>query len=531
MRRNYKQHTRSLTILGLWNKSSTLALISSILAGYVTKADFQNDVYAGTIASLDDFDWTLSSNATVIDSDGLLKWRAHNLALNSATPATQSISVVSGADYTVACTGSGSLTLSNAGTGSASEGSPVEITASTTTLTITLVGSLDTVWVYRSDLGGMQNNPLTGDSYVTTTSASVYMPRIDYVDTEAAILIEPTASTNLIKTSNAFDGAGGWITITSSTTPNAAISPDGTMNAVAYNEQTSATAQLTFISNSATSGGWVGSIFLKQQDAGRYLQIRPAGLGTNVAWATFDPSDGSLKDSGGASLVGTFSEDFGNGWYRVGIQCSTNLAASGDGLQFIVTAISSGELPSDTGANGSGVYIYGAQQEQGLNPTSYIPTSGSAVTRAAETLSLPAAKIAAYTTSVGFSMKGTISGQGVPLRWYVDANNYITHTINGDGDVVFEQADSGIVDNAESITAYPFGVDVSFSIAGRHGTTFVQGAADGTANATNTTPVALLDGSSNNINIAYSGGPMRIKQFLMWNEDIGQTGIEEASAV
>jgi len=31
--------------------------------------------------------------------------------------------------------------------------------------------------LYRSDLGGMVDNPDRGDSYVPTTSAAVYMPR------------------------------------------------------------------------------------------------------------------------------------------------------------------------------------------------------------------------------------------------------------------------------------------------------------------------------------------------------------------
>lgn len=43
------------------------------------------------------------------------------------------------------------------------------------------------VWgahLYRSDLGGMVNNPYTGDSYVPTTSAAVYQPRIGHYKTD-----------------------------------------------------------------------------------------------------------------------------------------------------------------------------------------------------------------------------------------------------------------------------------------------------------------------------------------------------------
>jgi len=86
---------------------------------------------------------------TQVNSAGELVWAPHNLALNSATPATQGITVVSGADYTVECTGV-SIALSGAGTGTVTEGSPVTITASTTTLTLTVTGSTGTMWAYRS---------------------------------------------------------------------------------------------------------------------------------------------------------------------------------------------------------------------------------------------------------------------------------------------------------------------------------------------------------------------------------------------
>ena len=147
-------------------------------------------------------------NATMHDSDGLLKWAPHNLALNSAAPVTQSLTVVSGVDYTVECAGSGSVVLSGAGSGTVTGGSPVEITASTTTLTLTVSGSVDLMWAYRSDLGGMVNNPDTGNSYVPTTSTAVYMPRRNaYVYdgsswVNAGVQIESAAATNLVLNSD-----------------------------------------------------------------------------------------------------------------------------------------------------------------------------------------------------------------------------------------------------------------------------------------------------------------------------------------
>ena len=54
-------------------------------------------------------------------------------------------------------------------------------------------------------------------------------------------------------------------------------------------------------------------------------------------------------------------------------------------VQLVLTGYSN----SYTGDEVSGIYIWGAQLEQGASPTSYVPTNLSAVTRAADSLSMP----------------------------------------------------------------------------------------------------------------------------------------------
>ncbi len=100
-----------------------------------------------------------NSIATYIDANGVLQTAAidvprfqngrylvepaaTNRFLQSGTPATQTITVVSGTVYTVQCYGSGSITLSGAGTGSVVEGAPITFTASSTSLTCTVSGSI-----------------------------------------------------------------------------------------------------------------------------------------------------------------------------------------------------------------------------------------------------------------------------------------------------------------------------------------------------------------------------------------------------
>ncbi len=72
----------------------------------------------------------------------LLEGPATNLFLNAFAPASQTITVVNGTEYTVSCRGSGSLVLSGAGTGMAAQGASLTFTASSTSLMVTVSGSL-----------------------------------------------------------------------------------------------------------------------------------------------------------------------------------------------------------------------------------------------------------------------------------------------------------------------------------------------------------------------------------------------------
>jgi len=66
-----------------------------------------------------------------------------NLFLNSDAPATQTITVVNATVYTLSVKGSGSIVLSGGGSGTATEGSDVTFTSSSTSVTCTVSGDLD----------------------------------------------------------------------------------------------------------------------------------------------------------------------------------------------------------------------------------------------------------------------------------------------------------------------------------------------------------------------------------------------------
>lgn len=100
--------------------------------------------------------------------------------------------------------------------------------------------------------------------------------------------------------------------------------------------------------------------------------------------AYFDVSSGTLGTVSGSGATSGI-EDYGNGWYRCWI-AATSVSASAGGITFFL-AEADGDVTFD-GDSSSGVYMGGVQFEAGVTrPTSYIPTTTVAVTRAADFLS------------------------------------------------------------------------------------------------------------------------------------------------
>ena len=187
------------------------------------------------------------------------------------------------------------------------------------------------------------------------------------------------------------------------------------------------------------------------------------------------------------------------------------------------------------------ILIAGSQYEQGATPSSYIPTSGSAVTRAAETLTVPAANLPYSSTNMSIQMDGkmTYADSNVtidvqPYRWPLNNTNYIdmrlTTSSSRTGQPVFaqRQSTSGYDTSEGGNNTYSPDTNVPFNIASRHGPTFINGAHEGTALTANTTPTILPDLSSTDLDLGYIFMGT-IGQFRVWDEDLGDTGIEEAS--
>ena len=334
-----------------------------------------------------------AGNAMMRNSAGEWVWAPHNLLVQSASPSTQTITVVSGVIYTVECTGSGSVSLSGAGTGTVSTGNPVTITAASTSLALTVSGAVDTFWSYRSDMGGMANNPATGNSYVSTTDAPVYLPRIGHHEWNGSEwvnkgLLKEGQATNFDSSSNEFTDSGAIVI-----TYNADTSPAGDETAVLVSEAAASISSACFLG--PTSTGVVGSpicntLRIKYVSGSGWLAlVHRSSSGSNQFFAWFNVLTGTKgsAEAGSGSMTyvdhGIFYE--GNGWYVVYTVGSDSV--SGDFNGFITSA--SADLDKGREA-GSAYLIWQHQLTEGTQPSSPIPTNGSAVTRLADVMTQPA---------------------------------------------------------------------------------------------------------------------------------------------
>jgi len=122
------------------------------------------------------------------------------------------------------------------------------------------------------------------------------------------------------------------------------------------------------------------------------------------------------------------------------------------------------------------------------------------------------------------------------MRWELDGNNLIRYAVwtnnTNTGEVFFGQRAGGVLDRiSEGGTgSYSPGANVPFNIAGAHTSSRIQGAVNGTALTADTTPTSLVDLSSSGLRFSAKKFMGHITQFRIWDVDIGDTGIEEASS-
>jgi hypothetical protein len=204
------------------------------------------------------------------------------------------------------------------------------------------------------------------------TSAAINEARFDYNPSTLAargLLIEESRA-NLLTYSAQFDNAAWTKQSTVSVSANTTIAPDGTTSG---DTVTADSGLAIYQSASATIGvTYCQSVFIKAGTATAILFRDDTGAGRNI---TINPSTGAITATGG-TLVGYGSQAISGGWYRYWFSYVAD------------TTLVRGLMRPDSAGAAQTYIVWGAQTEAGAFPTSYIPTTTTALTRAADVASV-----------------------------------------------------------------------------------------------------------------------------------------------
>jgi hypothetical protein len=279
--------------------------------------------------------------------------------------------------------GTGQQTLTLAATAGVDRGwivgTSVLLSASTVTNTMTGV-----VVSYTASTQVLVVNvaSVVGSGTYATWQVSNLMPRFDYNPSTLAaqgFLVEE-ARTNLCLQSEDW-GSATWSKSGSTITANATTAPTGTTVADKLVEDTSTgthiTTQSISLGGSVDNSAYVISVFAKASERTRFQLFDNAQASSGIT--SFDLSNGTVVLGTGTITA------VGNGWYRCSVfpLKSTSITST-----LTIRLISTGTTTSYTGDGTSGIFVFGAQLEAGAFPTSYIPTTTTALTRSADVASV-----------------------------------------------------------------------------------------------------------------------------------------------
>jgi hypothetical protein len=222
-------------------------------------------------------------------------------------------------------------------------------------------------------------------------SASADTVRVDHVDGVPMILVEPSATNNVLNKT--------WYLAGGSSVVGGIDAPDNSTDAYRISNIQSATGDRGYCEPAPIAGGveYTGSCYVRGT-AGETIIV----TAKRFSGGTFTAADDQF-----ITLTGE--------WQRVeGLTWTT---AAGNISATIVIYNAGASTTADT------LDVWGAQLETGSVATSYIPTSGSTVTRQADDLVISGSDFDFYNQSEGTFYAESIESQNSVDSFVLDANN------------------------------------------------------------------------------------------------------------
>ena len=212
--------------------------------------------------------------------------------------------------------------------------------------------------------------------YIETMGNNV--PRLNYrLDadgnpTECAELLLEASTTNLVRQSENF--ASTWSKQQSTITSDQVIAPDGTKNGDKLTVTGTSQARCEQIITTVTATSTI-SCFVKAGN-NRYIALAQFG-------ATGTPSVIFDLETGGITTASSYATNKGiqkypNGWYRIFMTYSHS---SGDTYDIVKVVLCNNPTTYFSSTIGDFAYLWGFQKEHNSDPTSYIKTEASTITR------------------------------------------------------------------------------------------------------------------------------------------------------
>jgi hypothetical protein len=381
-----------------------------------------------------------------------------------------------------------------------------QVTSSWTRISVTNTADAATrayIFIYTPgdeiDIWGAQlEQSSTVGEYVPTTSTINSAPRFDHDPTtgESLGLLVEESRTNLLLQSEDFSTT--WGNIRRTFTTDDTTSPDGNLTAdLIEADETNVNGSAVFQSFTPSVATYTCSVFAKTDTCDVILlRVQNATSSAQIVLANFNLSTGLTAGVIDDGTVFTNSsqkiEPYADGWYR----CSVTFTLASDAFTGQVRIYLVDAAGSLSVTAGKSFYLWGAQLETGAFPTSYIPTEGSTVTRAADVASISGSnfntsQFSRASTATFYNSSGIITTANVDIP----RNNYNPTTLVAEG-LLLEPQRSNIVLQSN-------GFDTTWTNANSTETASAGTSPDGTNNAWELTDT--LDGSAVQHNLVQSG--------------------------